>query len=200
MGSVEPAELLSSPSRLTPAMADESWKATPRCPLAPPAAPEAPRRGGAPGRHRGAARASGAFPQLPWTAPTRGGWPRPPAVRKISSPGQSTPLGSSQAPRPAGARSCRGGWRGAAGKGGACCGSEGRYNDGIERSAARLTSRRSLPRRKRTLCCSSGGASRARAPASFRWWLAPAPAPPGATPPSSSASLLVRGSVRAAHH
>ena len=49
---------------------------------------------------------------------------------------------------------------------------EGRYNDGIERSAARLTSRRSLPRRKDavlTLCCRSGGASHGRRP----------PPPPG---------------------
>ena len=53
-----------------------------------------------------------AFPQLPWTAPTRGGRPQPPAVRETSSPGRSTAPGSSQVPRPAGARSCRGGWRG----------------------------------------------------------------------------------------
>jgi hypothetical protein len=37
--------------------------------VAPPAAPEAPRQERAPGRDRGAARASEAFPQVPWTAP-----------------------------------------------------------------------------------------------------------------------------------
>ena len=40
------------------------------CPVAPPAAPEAPRQESAPGRYRGAARASEAFPQVPWTAPS----------------------------------------------------------------------------------------------------------------------------------
>jgi hypothetical protein len=40
------------------------------CPVAPPAAPEAPRQESAPGRDRGAARASEAFPQVPWTAPS----------------------------------------------------------------------------------------------------------------------------------
>ena len=40
------------------------------CPVAPPAAPEAPRQERAPGRDRGAARASEAFPQVPWTAPS----------------------------------------------------------------------------------------------------------------------------------
>ena len=39
-------------------------------PVAPPAAPEAPRQESAPGRDRGAARASEAFPQVPWTAPS----------------------------------------------------------------------------------------------------------------------------------
>ena len=76
----------------------------------------APQRGGAPGRHRGAARASGAFPQVPWTAPTRGARPRPPATRRTSSPGRSAPPCSSQVPRPAGAREGRGGWRGRRGR------------------------------------------------------------------------------------
>ena len=64
-------------------------------------------------------------------------------------------------------------------------------------SSARLASRRSLRRRKGAVSCRPGGASRARACPPASWWrLAPAPAPPWPTPPSSSASPLVGRSVR----
>ena len=67
-----------------------------------------------------------------------------------------------------GASACRRALRprllaGAAGKGGACCGGSGRYNDRIERSAARLASRRSPRRRKGAMLPLGRRLARARA-------------------------------------
>ena len=134
------------------------------CPVAPPAAPAAPRRGGAPGRHWGAARASGAFPQVPWTAPTRGGRPRPPATRRTSSPGRSAPPWSSQVPRPAGAREGRGGWRGRRGRAARAAGARVLGAGLPPPSSARLASRRRLAGAKASCELSARAAPRALAP------------------------------------
>ena len=112
-----------------------------------------------------------AFPQLPWTAPTRGGRPQPPAVRETSSPGRSTAPGSSQVPRPAGARSCRGGWRGRRGRAARAAGARVLGAGLPPPSSARLASRSRLAGAKASCELSARAAPLALAPA--------APPPPG---------------------